>query len=185
MTTDSKPRDVLLSGRGGSRNLAIRKRLGTGIALLGMLVYLLGAEPGLFGLDRSPLIGFFQIIVFLIGLGILCVGGFFMIDALWHTRTKTIAADIGLRIMATGYVIALATGTADLIGLGTRPLPNVPFFGYWQARGVVLGQMVIFLGFLLMLPYGRWRKSGKRNGNGDVPASLFNEKGKPAKVDQP
>ena len=44
MSTDSKPRDVLLSGRGGSRNLAIRKRLGASLAILGLLVYLLGAE---------------------------------------------------------------------------------------------------------------------------------------------
>ena len=179
MTTDSKPRDVLLSGRAGSRNLAIRKRLGVGIALLGLLVYLLGAEPGLFGLDGSPVIGFLQIIVLLVGLAIICLGGFFIVDALWHTRAKTIAADIGLRIMATGFVIALATGTADLIGLGTRPLPNIPFFGYWQARGVLLGQIVIFIGFALMLPYGRWRKSGKRNGNGngEIPTNPFRRNG--------
>ncbi|KAA3646261.1 MAG: hypothetical protein DWQ07_08550 [Chloroflexi bacterium] len=181
MTTDSKPRDVLLSGRGGSRNLAIRKRLGVAITLVGLLVYLLGAEPDLFGLDRSPVIGFIQIMVLLAGLGIICLGGYLIVDALWHTRGKTIAADIGLRIMATGYVIALATGTADLIGLGTRPLPSIPFFGYWQARGVLLGQIVILLGFLLMLPYGRWRKSGKRNGNGngngEIPTSPFRRGG--------
>jgi hypothetical protein len=29
------------------------------------------------------------------------------------------------------------------------------FFGYWQARGVVIGQIVIGIGLLMMIPYQR------------------------------
>jgi len=31
----------------------------------------------------------------------------------------------------------------------------VPYFGGWQARGVEIGQAMIAIGFLLMLPYQR------------------------------
>ena len=47
-----------------------RRRVRNGITLTiaGYLVFLLGARPGLFGLDRSRVIGFVQISVFLVGL---------------------------------------------------------------------------------------------------------------------
>lgn len=133
----------------------LRKRLGIGITLSGAFLFVLGAAPGFFGLDRSPVVGFVQISVFTFGLGLICLGGYFALDALWNGKQKSIAAEIGARVMGTGYVISLASGMADVFGLGTRPLPSVPFFGYWQARGVFIGEMVIVLGFLLMLPF--WR----------------------------
>ena len=144
--TDSKPPRI--NGR-------LRRRFGLGLVLVGLLITILGADPGVFGLDRSPVIGFVQIAVFLFGLFLICLGGYFAIDALWHNRPKSIAYDIGLRLMATGYVLALIAGMADVLGLGTRPLPYVPFFGYWQARGVLAGQAVIIIGFMLMIPFRR------------------------------
>lgn len=135
-----------------------RVRMGVTFVLLGLLVFLFGAKPEWFGLDRSPVIGFVQIAVFLVGLSMLCIGGYVSLDACWLGQRKGIAAEIGMRLVATGYVIALAAGMADAFGLGTRPLPDTPFFGYWQARGVFIGEGVIILGFLLMIPYTRWRK---------------------------
>jgi len=41
------------------------------------MVFLLGSRPGVFGLDRSPVIGFVQIAVFLIGLAMICIGNWF------------------------------------------------------------------------------------------------------------
>jgi hypothetical protein len=76
-----------------------------------------------------------------------------VLDALWYNRPKAISTEIGARLVATGYVIALASGMADVFGLGTRPLPAVPFFGYWQSRGVLIGEIVIILGFLMMAPF--------------------------------
>jgi hypothetical protein len=57
-----------------------------------------------------------------------------------------------VRVAWTGYVISLASAMADVFGLGTRPLPFTPFFGYWQERGVLVGEVVIILGFLMMIP---------------------------------
>ncbi len=136
-----------------------RVRAGVGLSLLGFLVFLLGARPALFGLDRSPVVGFVQIAVFLIGLAIMCLGGYLGLVAYWRKNGhRTIAADIGQRLVATGYVIAAVSGMADIFGMGTQPPPRIPLFGPWQAVGVQIGQAVIILGFLLMIPYHRSRK---------------------------
>ncbi|WP_299025198.1 hypothetical protein [uncultured Thermanaerothrix sp.] len=132
-----------------------RIRLGLLLTLIGFLVFLIGARPGLFSLDRSPVIGFVQIAVFLIGLAIICLGGYIALMALWKNRQPSIAADIGLRLVSTGYVVAVFAGMADVFGIGSHPLPGVPYFGPWQAVGVEIGQAIIALGFLLLIPYGK------------------------------
>jgi hypothetical protein len=122
------------------------------IAVVGFFVFILGTSPELFGLDRSPVIGFVQITVFLIGLAIICIGGYLTLMSLWIGKKRTLAADIGLRLIATGYVIAVASGMADVFGFGSQPWPQVPSFGRWQSRGVLAGEIVIAIGFLLLLP---------------------------------
>lgn len=132
-----------------------RMRTGLAITLVGFLIFLLGARPGLFGVDRSPVIGFVQIAVFLVGLAVICVGGYISLRSLWKEHPLSIAADVGQRLVATGYVIAVFTGMADVFGMGSHPLPGIPYFGEWQARGVELGMGIIAVGFLMMLPPGR------------------------------
>jgi hypothetical protein len=132
-----------------------RARVGLLITLAGFLLFLLGARPSLFGLDRSPVIGFVQIAVFLIGLAVICIGGYISLLSLWKERALSIAADIGKRMVATGYVIAVFAGMADVFGLGSHPLPGVPYFGPLQALGVEIGQTFIAIGFLLLLPFGQ------------------------------
>ena len=133
----------------------LRRRLGILLVILGSGTFFLGAAPQWFDLDRSPVVGFVQIGVFLFGLGLIALGGYLAIDALWNGKQKSIAAEIGVRILGTGYVISLASGMADVFGLGTRPLPATPFFGFWQARGVLIGQVVMAIGLIMMLPF--WR----------------------------
>ena len=120
---------------------------------LGLLVFLIGAKPSWFGWDRSPVVGFVQIAFFLIGLSMICGGGYVGLSALWGNEQRTILADIGLRLVGTGYVIAVFAGMADVFGMGSQPLPNVPFFGPWQAGGVLIGASIIAIGFLMVIPY--------------------------------
>ena len=120
---------------------------------LGLLIFAIGAKPNWFGWDRDPVVGFIQITVFLIGLALICLGGFVGLSALWGREQRSIIADIGLRLVATGYVIAVFTAFADVFGLGTQPLPKVPYFGPWQAGGVLIGEIVIAIGFLMVIPY--------------------------------
>ncbi|NOY97951.1 MAG: hypothetical protein GXP40_01945 [Chloroflexi bacterium] len=135
-----------------------RIRFGLFATIFGMLIFVLGAKPEWFGLDRSPVVGFVQIAVFLVGLAVICLGGYIGLAALWGAGERSIAADIGLRLVSTGYVLAVFSGMADVFGMGTQPLPDVPFFGPLQATGVEIGQMLIAVGFLLMIPYQRRRQ---------------------------
>jgi hypothetical protein len=140
----------------------LRKRIGIAILLIGTLVFLLGAAPQWFNLDRSPVVGFVQIGVFIFGLGLLTAGGYMTMEALWRDQPKLIVTELGARVVGTGYVIALASGMADVFGLGTRPLPSVPFFGYWQGRGVLIGEIVILIGFVMMAPVWSQIQTSKR-----------------------
>jgi hypothetical protein len=128
------------------------------LVILGLLIFILGAEPSLFGLDRSPVLGFVQIAVFLIGLAMVCMGGYTTLNSLWNGRQKTIAADLGLRLVSTGYVIAVFAGMADVFGIGRHPFPKIPYFGPWQAVGVILGEVIIIIGFLMLIPYPERRR---------------------------
>jgi hypothetical protein len=140
------------------QNRVTPRRFGIGVTLFGFLLFLLGADPGLFGLDRSEVIGFVQVGMFTFGLLLICLGGTLSLNSLWPENWKSISAEIGLRLAWTGFVIAMAAGMADIFGLGTRPLAtSTTFFGFWQARGVLIGQVVIVIGFLMMIPYRKPR----------------------------
>lgn len=136
----------------------LRLRLGLVMTGLGLVVFLMGVDPGMFGLDRSPVTGFLQISVFLVGLGLICTGGYLSLQARWIGTERSIAADIGLRLVSTGYVVAVASGMADIFGLGNHPFPNIPYFGPWQAVGVMIGELTIAFGFMLMIPYWFMRR---------------------------
>jgi hypothetical protein len=144
MNVETRPRN------GISR---FRIRLGLGITVIGLIIYLVGAAPELFRLNRSPVTGFLQISVFLIGLALMCIGGYISLNALWNGYEKSIIADVGLRLVTTGYVIAVASGGADMFGFGNHTLPHIPYFGAWQAFGVLVGEAVIAAGFLMVIPY--------------------------------
>jgi len=135
-------------------------RIGLGMAVFGYVLFLLGARPSLFGLDRSRVIGFVQISVFLVGLALITLGSYLTFNAFWQDGKKTIAADIGSRLISTGYVICVFTAMADIFGLGSHRLPDV-FFGPLQARGVAIGMGAIALGFLLLIRYKRPKKNSK------------------------
>jgi hypothetical protein len=130
----------------------LRVRVGLVTTLLGLIIFIAGTKPEVFHLDRSPTVGFVQISVFLIGLAIICLGGYISLWGLWKGMERSIPADIGLRMVSTGYVIAVFSGMADVFGMGSQPPPQVPFFGPLQALGVLIGEIVIALGFLLLVP---------------------------------
>jgi len=132
-----------------------RIRLGLGIMVIGLILFTLGVNPGIYGLDRSPVVGFVQIAVFLVGLAIICLGGYISLNTFWNGREKTIPADIGYRMVSTGYVLAAVSGMADVFGFGSQPFPSTPYFGPWQAIGVIIGELIIVGGFVLLIPSPR------------------------------
>lgn len=141
-------------------NLRIRFSLAN--VFLGFVIFAVGAKPNWFGWDRSPVVDFIEIAVFLVGLALISAGGYVGLLALWGDEQRSIIADIGSRLVGTGYVIAVFTGMADIFGLGTQPLPEVPYFGPWQAAGVFIGELIIVAGFLMIIPYRfNWDKKSK------------------------
>ena len=137
-----------------------RFRIRTGLFLttIGLLVFLVGARPAIFGVDRSPVVGFVQISVFLVGLAFMCLGGYISLMAFWKNGDRTITVDIGTRLVTTGYVIAVFSGMADVFGFGTQMWPKIPYFGPWQATGVQIGEAVIAIGFLCLIPWQLFKK---------------------------
>jgi hypothetical protein len=140
--------------RNNHKSFKRRLNVSIGLTLGGFLIFLLGADPGLFGLDRNPLIGFVQTATFSTGLALLCLGGFVSLKICRRSDdNQSLAQDIGIRLVATGYLIALISGMADVFGFGTQAWPAPPYFGPSQAAGVVGGEVIIAIGFLLYLPF--------------------------------
>jgi hypothetical protein len=135
----------------------LRVRVGLLLTLFGLFVFIVGTKPNWFDLDRSPTVGFVQIAFFLVGLAIICVGGFVSLWGLWKGMDRSIPADIGLRLVATGYVISVFSGMADVFGMGSQSAPLSPYFGPVQALGVLIGEIVIAIGFLLLIPIRLYR----------------------------
>jgi uncharacterized membrane protein len=71
-----------------------------------------------------------------------------LLIAFWNGGPKSLRADFGTRIIATGYVICAFTALADAFGFGTTP-PYV-LLGTLH-RGVMIGIIVICIGLLLLL----------------------------------
>ncbi len=123
------------------------------VTLIGLFIFVVGSKPDWFGWDYSPVVGFVQIAVFLFGLAVICLGGYIGLLTLWWGYERTIIADIGTKLVATGYVIAVFAGLADIFGMGSQSFPQIPYFGPWQSTGVLIGQGIIAMGFLLFIPF--------------------------------
>ncbi|NTU74949.1 MAG: hypothetical protein HGA86_02380, partial [Anaerolineaceae bacterium] len=41
--------------------------------------------------------------------------------------------------------------------IGSHALPGIPYFGEWQALGVEIGQIMIGIGFMLLIPYSAFQ----------------------------
>lgn len=135
-----------------------RVRLGLIVTFVGLFVFIIGAKPEWLGLNHSSPIGFAQICVFMLGLAIICLGGYIGLTGIWADEEKSIGADIGLRLVGTGYVISIYSGLADVFGMSIKDNPHGPFFGPWQQTGIEIGMVVIAIGILMYIPWRRFRK---------------------------
>lgn len=121
------------------------------LVLLGLLIFLIGVSPDLIGMDRSPVVGFVQVGVWLAGLALLLLAAYLTIRVVRNGRPHTLLADIGVRLIATGYVVAAAASLADFIGIGSHTLPGL-VFGHLQVTGLIVGVLTSLLGVVLFWP---------------------------------
>ena len=120
--------------------------------LIGNVLTILSLAAEILGLDLTPGFGMVQMFQLLVGLTFLTLAGFLHIYTLRAPDApRSLQADIGIRLAATGLVFAYVSGLADLIGIGTHPHPDYgrPFVGPLQLGGLVLGIISITVGMLL------------------------------------
>jgi hypothetical protein len=122
-------------------------------ALVGVLVFLIGLSPDLVGMNRSPAVGFVQVGVWLIGLAIFLLAAYGALRVVRNGRPTTLLSDVGLRLAATGYVVAAAASLADFIGIGSHTIRAL-VFGKIQVAGLVAGLLLIVVGLALYYPKG-------------------------------
>jgi hypothetical protein len=152
-TPGSPTQPIPENGSKASKSVSRWSITGTVLTLAGLVVFLTGIRPGIIGMDRSPVIGFVQIGVFLVGLALICLGGFISLRRLWIKQKLSIAADFGTRLVASGLLFAIFSGMADMLGFGSHRLSTIPFFGPLQSLGVLIGEILIGIGFILMMNF--------------------------------
>jgi hypothetical protein len=121
------------------------------LVLLGLFVYFYGKASWLSPLPQSLLAGPLEIAVILVGLGLVSLVGALGLTRLWKKQPKSFAYDVGVRLVATGCLMSFISALADYIGVGSHH--KLPYFGPLQTAGVILGEVIMAVGFLMMFPY--------------------------------
>jgi hypothetical protein len=125
-------------------------RFGVATVVFGFFVFVIGVYPDLIRLGLTPGIGLLQIGTFLFGITVMTFGAYIYAYATRHrAQPRSLREDIGLRLMATGLVIAYTTGFADVLGIGSNYGTERPLLGLFQASGVAMGVLVIVVGIFL------------------------------------
>ena len=120
--------------------------------VIGILLSLLSLGAEILDLNFTPGFGIVQMVQLLAGLTCLTLAGFLHLQSLRSPDTgRSLQADIGIRLAATGLVFAFVSGFSDLVGIGTHVMPDFerPFVGPLQLGGLILGVLSITAGLLL------------------------------------
>jgi hypothetical protein len=120
--------------------------------LAGNVLTILSLAAEIIGLDLTPGFGMVQMAQLLVGITMLTMAGFMHLFRLRPRDTpRSLQADIGIRMAATGLVFAYVAGLSDLLGVGTHVQPGFerPFVGPLQLGGLALGIFSIVAGMLL------------------------------------
>jgi uncharacterized membrane protein len=118
------------------------------LALMALFVYLDNRANWLRPTNQTLMGVNLEILLVLVNLTLVGIGGVYGFAHIWKGKPKSISYDIGLRLVATGYVVSVLSALADYTGVGSHH--TMPFFGSLQTAGVFLGEAVIAIGFLLM-----------------------------------
>lgn len=122
------------------------------LSVVGLLLCLgaLLAQP--LGLGKTPEFGALQMAAFLGGITCLTFAMYLYLYSLRPSNApRSLQADVGVRLSATGLVLAFTSGFADLFSIGTHVSPAFarPFVGPLQIAGLVLGLAAVVAGMIL------------------------------------
>jgi len=118
---------------------------------LGVILSLISIGAELLGIDLTPGFGMAQMFQLLIGLTLLTLAGYLHVFSQRLGQPRSLQADIGVRLGATGLVFAFVAGLADLLGIGTHVNPNFarPYVGPLQLGGLMVGILLIIAGIIM------------------------------------
>lgn len=121
------------------------------LTIVGLVLIALPLIFNLIGLDFTPGFGLIQMITLVFGLTLLTLAGFLYLQQIRGEQPRSLQADIGIRLGATGLVFAYVTGFSDLVGIGTHIQPEFvrPFFGPLQLIGLGVSVLTILTGMWL------------------------------------
>ncbi|MCA9979851.1 MAG: hypothetical protein KDD89_03440 [Anaerolineales bacterium] len=120
--------------------------------ITGLLLIFLSLTAEWLGVDLTPGFGAIQMFQLLLGLTLLTGAGYLQIYTLRSADApRSLQADIGIRLGATGLVLAYVAGLSDLVGIGTHTEPGFvrPFVGWLQLVGLAMSILLITIGLLL------------------------------------
>jgi len=161
----------MADGEKNGRGAQIRRWVTITLFILGSILIALSLGAEFLGLDLTPGFGLVQIFQFLVGLTCLTLSIFLYLHKLRKNAPRSLQADIGVRLAATGLVFAYVAGLSDVIRIGTHVEPQFerPYIGPLQQGGLALAIMAIVVGMLLYYTSrGRRSKSSMEfiaNGN--------------------
>ncbi len=133
--------------------IQVQNVVGYSLLVVGLILGGISLTAESLGLDFTPGFGMVQMLQLLLALTCLTIAGFvFLRQRRPDDAPRSLQADIGLRLAATGLVFSFISGLSDLIGIGTHVEANDfarPFVGPLQLGGIVLGVISILAGMLL------------------------------------
>lgn len=122
------------------------------LVLAGLLFGVLALTADFLGLDTTPGFGVAQMLLLLLSITCLTTAVYiYVYERRGSNAPRSLQADIGIRLGATGLVLIYVAGFSDLIGIGTHVQPNFerPFVGPLQLGGMALGVLSISVGLYL------------------------------------
>ena len=118
-------------------------------------------RPSRFGLNLTQGFGVAQILQLLVGITFITIACYlYILDQRLPDAPRSLQADIGIRLSATGLVFCYVAGFSDLLQIGTHltsctaemladGIDCGPFIGPWQFAGIMLGLLFVIAGLVL------------------------------------
>jgi len=132
-------------------------QIGIIVALIGGVTTFVGFFPGAMGLDNAAGVGFFQIMVVLFGFALIILGAYVFVQATYYPDANhNFPQQIATRLSLTGLILSLASGLADVLGIGSNPFigDQRGYFGTIQFAGMFGGFVIASLGVLIFALLG-------------------------------
>ena len=132
-------------------------QVGIALGALGVMLCLMGLFPGVTGAVPTVGIGLVQVVMVLIGYGLLILGALTYLKFTFFLDVpSTLVQQIGNRLALTGILFAALAGLADILGFGTHIRDDVAdiFFGQLQLIGILTSFALSSVGVLVYVLAG-------------------------------